>query len=316
MPVSTAKSNEVSATADREIVITRVFNAPRAMVFDTWTDPKHLVHWWGPNGFKVTMQQMDLRPGGDWRMILHGPDGRDYQNNISVLEVEKPKKLVYRHEPTEADLVGHTTTVIFEEKDGGTLVTMHALFPTAEQRAHVVKNYNAIEGGKQHFARLAEYLAMDAKGGEVFEDKTLVLTRVFDAPREMVFSAWTECDHLLKWWGPKGFTNHSCSVDPRTGGSFSIVMRGPDGTDYPGAGTFQEVTPPERIVFTNGAQDKDGSPILDGWSTAVFTEQPGGKTLLTLTTRAIARVPIGKQYIAGMEAGWSQSLEKLADVLA
>jgi len=309
-------ANSQTATADREIVITRVFDAPRAMVFNVWTDPKHLVRWWGPNGFKTTVHSMDLKPGGKWHMTLHGPDGRDYENDINVLEVEKPQRLVYQHQPTAKDKVDHITTVTFDEKDGKTLVTLHQLHSTAEQRDFVVKNYNAIEGGKQHLAHLAEYLAMDAKGGEVFEDKTLVLTRVFDAPRALLFKAWTECDHLLKWWGPKGFTNHSCKVDLRVGGGFSIVMRGPDGTDYPGAGAFQEVTPPERIVFTNGAQDKDGGAILDGWTTAAFTEQPDGKTLLTLTTRAIARVPLGKQYIAGMEAGWSQSLEKLVDTLA
>jgi uncharacterized protein YndB with AHSA1/START domain len=317
MPASTAKSNEVSATADREIMITRIFNAPREMVFNAWTDPKHLAHWYGPNGFTTTVQQMDVRPGGHWRLVMRGPDGRDYNNHLVFSEVTRPAKLVYSHQiDPDTEPIGHTTTVTFEEKAGKTLVTLHMVFPTAEQFELVVKTYGAIEGGKQTLGKLAEYLQMDAAGKESFEDKTVVITRVFDAPRAMVFAMWTDAKHLKQWWGPKGFTNPVIELDLRIGGALRFVMRGPDGAEYPGEGKFQEITPPERLVFTNGATGADGGVVLDGWTTVTFAEQDGDKTLLTLTTRAIARIPIGKSYIAGMEQGWSQSLEKLTDLLA
>ena len=84
-------------TSDREIVVTRVFDAPRALVFKAWTDPKHLAHWWGLNGFSITTYEMDFKPGGVWRFVMHGPDGRDYQNKNVYVEIAEPERLVYRH---------------------------------------------------------------------------------------------------------------------------------------------------------------------------------------------------------------------------
>ncbi len=145
--------------------------------------------------------------------------------------------------------------------------------------------------------------------------RTLVLTRVFDAPRDLVFRMWTDPTHLARWWGPKGFTNPVCKADARPGGALRIVMRGPDGNEYPMIGVFREVAPPERLVFTNVAVDGEGNPILDGLTTVTFAEE-GGKTKLTLETRGAALVPYAAAYLNGMEAGWTQSLERLAEYLA
>ncbi len=100
MAGSTAKNSPAftpTTPSDREIVMTRVFDAPREVVFEMWTDPKHLVHWWGPRGFTTTIQEMDVRPGGLWRKIMHGPDGANYPNHSVFLEVVKPERLVYKH---------------------------------------------------------------------------------------------------------------------------------------------------------------------------------------------------------------------------
>src|ERR1700722_1763931 len=86
-------------TSDREIVITRLFDAPRDLVFDTFTDPKHVPSWWGPKGFTTTVHEMDVRPGGIWRLTMRGPDGVDRNNKITFIEVVKPDRLVYKHEP-------------------------------------------------------------------------------------------------------------------------------------------------------------------------------------------------------------------------
>jgi uncharacterized protein YndB with AHSA1/START domain len=120
---------------------------------------------------------------------------------------------------------------------------------------------------------------------------------------------------LKIWWGPKGFTNPVCECDPRVGGAWHIVMRAPNGEEYPCGGVYREIVEPERLVFTNIASDKRGSPLLDGLTTVTFAEL-GGKTKLTLQTRAIAVVPYAAAYLAGMEAGWTQSLERLAEQLA
>ena len=81
----------------RCIVGTRVFDAPRELVFSVWTDPKHLAQWWGPNGFTTTTSAFDMRPGGVWRFVMHGPDGRDYQNRITFDEIVPPERIVYHH---------------------------------------------------------------------------------------------------------------------------------------------------------------------------------------------------------------------------
>ena len=145
-------------------------------------------------------------------------------------------------------------------------------------------------------------------------ERTIVITRIFDAPRELVFKAWTDPKQMAQWWGPKGFTNPICQTDVRPGGAWHIVMRSPDGREYPCGGIYREVVEPERLVFTNIATDKDGNPILDGFTTVTFAEY-GGKTKLILETGAVALVAYAAAYLKGMEAGWTQSLERLEALL-
>ncbi|MDB5296917.1 MAG: hypothetical protein JWO31_2900 [Phycisphaerales bacterium] len=147
--------------ADREIVQFREYDAPRDLVYRAWTDPAHLAKWWGPRGFTTTTFSMDVSPGGVWRFVMHGPDGTDYQNKVTYLEVVPPERLVFNHGGGDegCESMSHRTTVTFEDAGGGrTRLTMRALFVTAEAKAYVVEKHGAIEGGKQTLARLAEYL--------------------------------------------------------------------------------------------------------------------------------------------------------------
>lgn len=138
----------------------------------------------------------------------------------------------------------------------------------------------------------------------------LVMTAVFDAPRELVFRAWTETEHVAQWWGPKGFTNPVCELDVRVGGAIRIHMRAPDGVVYPMKGVFEEIVEPERLVFVASALDGDGNSMFDVLSTVIFAEQRG-KTALTLRLRVIKATSQAPQYLKGMEAGWTQSLDRL-----
>jgi uncharacterized protein YndB with AHSA1/START domain len=147
------------------------------------------------------------------------------------------------------------------------------------------------------------------------EGQELVLTRVFDAPRELVFKAWTDPKLVAQWWGPRGFTNPVCELDVRPGGAILIHMRGPDGTVYPMTGVYQEVVEPERIVFTSAALDDKGNPMFEVLTTVTFAEQDG-KTKQILRARVIKSTVQAAPYIAGMEAGWTQSLERLTAYLA
>jgi uncharacterized protein YndB with AHSA1/START domain len=146
--------------AARTILTTRLFEAPRALVFEAFTDPRHLAQWWGPNGFTTTTHAMDLRPGGVWRFVMHGPDGTDYQNRITYDEVRAPERLVYRHGGAGGDLkpVQFHVTVTFEDVGGKTRLTMRMVFPSAAERDRVAEKYGAVEGAKQTLERLAGYL--------------------------------------------------------------------------------------------------------------------------------------------------------------
>jgi uncharacterized protein YndB with AHSA1/START domain len=147
-------------------------------------------------------------------------------------------------------------------------------------------------------------------------ERELTIIRIFDAPRELVFKAWTDSKHLAQWWGPKDFTNPVCEVDPRPGGALYIEMTGPDGVAYPVKGTFREIVPPERLVFTTTSfEDESGNPQLGGLNTVTF-EDCEGKTRLTLHVTMFKDTAATAWALAGMSAGWTQSLDKLVDALA
>ena len=156
-----AVKNSIDLEQDpRSIIGTRVLDAPRALVFSVWTDPKHLAQWWGPNGFTTTTHAFDFRPGGVWRFVMHGPDGRDYQNRITFDKIVPLERIVYRHDGADdAEPVQFATTVTFEDLGNGqTLLTWHGTFPSAEERARVIREYGADKGLVETMARLDDYV--------------------------------------------------------------------------------------------------------------------------------------------------------------
>ncbi len=147
-------------------------------------------------------------------------------------------------------------------------------------------------------------------------EPALVITRVFDAPRELVFKAWTDPKHVTQWWGPNEFTNPVCELDVRPGGAIRIDMRGPDGVIYPMKGVFHEIVEPERLVFTSSAlEDEKGNPQVAVLTTVTFAEH-NGKTKLTLQAVVVKSGPAAAEALAGMEQGWRESLGRLAAHLA
>jgi uncharacterized protein YndB with AHSA1/START domain len=147
-------------------------------------------------------------------------------------------------------------------------------------------------------------------------ERELVIERIFDAPRELVFRAWTDPKHMGRWWGPHGFTNPVCELDVRPGGAIRIDMTGPDGVVYPMNGVFHEIVEPERLVFTSSAfADQDGHDQLEVRNTITFADE-GGKTKLTVRAAVVRSTPEVAGALEGMEEGWSQSLDRLAQVLA
>jgi uncharacterized protein YndB with AHSA1/START domain len=152
---------EADDTSDREIVITRLINAPRELVFDAFTDPAHLEKWWGPKGFSTTTKEFDFRPGGKWIHTMHGPDGTDYPNECYYEKIVKPELIEYEHgggDDVGVNDAAFHATILFADEGGKTRLTMKSLFLTKKQRDHVVEKYGAIEGGNQTLARLEEYV--------------------------------------------------------------------------------------------------------------------------------------------------------------
>ncbi|MGD0190634.1 MAG: SRPBCC family protein [Rhizomicrobium sp.] len=152
-----------AALLARSIIVSRVIDAPSELVFEAWTDAKHLTEWWGPTGFTTTTHSFDMRVGGVWNFIMHGPDGRNYPNHITFDEIERPKMIAFHHDdPLNPGRVHHRTTVRFEDVEGRTRVTLDMVFPSAEERERVAREHGAVEGGNQTLGRLAEYAEREA----------------------------------------------------------------------------------------------------------------------------------------------------------
>jgi uncharacterized protein YndB with AHSA1/START domain len=318
MPTKNINSDETNPEC--EIVVSRVFDAPRELVWEVWTDPEHVAKWWGPVGFSTTIKEMDVRPGGVWLQTMHGPDGSNYPNKSVFREIIKPERIVYSHGGCRENGPGASFTGIwtFEAvEDRKTRVTVRLVFASAEERDFVAREFGAVEGGHQTLARLAEHLASMTSAGE-----ELTIVRVFDAPRELVFKAWTDPKLVMRWWGPKDFTAPFCEIDLRPGGVFRYCMRSPDGKEFWNKGVFHEIIVPEKIVSTMYFSDKDGNRVgpeyygLAGGpsemplDTVTFEVVEGKKTRLTLNRKNLPG--ISAEFMSGMNQGWNQSLDRFA----
>jgi uncharacterized protein YndB with AHSA1/START domain len=162
-----AARNSLDLESDpRSIIGIREFDAPRDLVFSAWTDSKHLAQWWGPNGFTTTTMSFDLRPGGVWRFVMHGPDGRDYQNLITFEEAVRPERIVYSHGgAVDGEPVQFKTTVVFEDLGRRTRIIWRADFPSATKRDRLIKEYGAAEGLVQTMARLDDFVSGAGRSG-------------------------------------------------------------------------------------------------------------------------------------------------------
>lgn len=156
-------NNTLTSVEGRELRIQRCFLAPRELIYQAWTDPKHLLNWWGPRGFTITVQDIDVKPGGIWRYVMHGPDGTNYDNIIRYLEVDPHKRIAYTHGDPE-DEEQFRVTVTFAESGDTTELEMQMLFKSEEELERAVQQYGAIEGAKSTLDRLEEVLAILVKG--------------------------------------------------------------------------------------------------------------------------------------------------------
>ena len=142
-----------SETANRAFSIRKMLPAPIDLVWEVWTNPAHIANWWGPNGFTNTIHKMDLAPGGEWRLTIHGPDGKNYPNRSEFIEIIPFKKIVFQHYNPN-----YLATINFEPNEKETLMEWIMEFETSELYETVVKVFKADEGFKQNVEKLENYL--------------------------------------------------------------------------------------------------------------------------------------------------------------
>lgn len=305
---------------ESEIVVRRVFTAPRELVFRAFFDPVTISHWWGPHGFRTTTEKMDAREGGTWLFVMHGPDGTDYKNEIVYREILEPQRLVYDHtrEPF------FHVEVTFEAEGNNTRLTFRMMFNTPEERQRVADKYGAVEGLQNTLGRLETELQAQL-GGEA----TFRISRELAAPRELVFRAWTEADRLAAWMGPKGFVVAKNHLDLRPGAIYHYHLTGPNGAEMWGKWVFRDIVAPERLVMVSSFSDAEGNtaraPFSGNWpletlSIIELEALAPDRTRLNLTWIPLNATDEERAtFIAehpGMNRGWSGTIEQLDAYLA
>ncbi len=311
-------------TSGREIVMTRVLHAPRELVWQAWTDPRHVVNWWGPRGFTTTIKKMDFRVGGQWEHVMHGPDGANYPNKSTFKDIVPFERITYLHGGGREDGPGasFTATWTFETVDGNkTRLTGRLVFPSAEARDFVVREFGAIEGGKQTLERASEYVAG-------MQNKPFVISREYNVSRALMWKVWTEHEHFAQWFGPKGVKVTFAKFDLRPGGMNHYSMTMPDGKQLWGKAVYREVVPPEKLVWINSFSDKDAGltrhPLSkDRWPLQMLTvitfAENAGKTTVTVNWLPYESDDDERQVfdnnLANMNAGWGGTLEQLGAYL-
>jgi uncharacterized protein YndB with AHSA1/START domain len=311
----TTRKSPIKKTAVGKIIITRLIKAPCHLVFRAWTDPKEMAQWFSPEDVECRSVSVDLRIGGAHRIHMVSKKG-DHIATGQYKQIVPNKLLQFTWHWEKYAMPESVVTVEFEDLGKTTRLTfVHEGLPDQEDADDHKKGWTS---AIRKFARLMERNKIVPTKAEATEDYTgreFVITREYHAPRELVFKAWTDAKQVAQWWGPRGFSNPVCEWDARPGNAIHVVMRAPNGTDYPMDGQFHEIVAPERLVFTSGALDGKGKMLFEFLHSVTFAERKG-KTMLTIGSRVLKTTAEANKYIGGFEAGMTQSLMRLAEYLA
>ena len=329
-----ARSTQVRLDrAPEDIVTTRLLDAPRDLVWRAFTDPTQISAWWGPRGFRTTTQAHDLRVGGRWTHTMRGPDGTDYPNYLVYTRVEPPALLAWDHGTAPGAEPLFRCLVTFEAVGAAgerTLLTLRHRFPSAAARDENIRRVGSVQGAIDTMERLASHLVA------LPDERDFVLVREFEVPRALLWRAWTEAEHFARWWGPAAFENTVCEIDARVGGRWRVTMSGPfpgpELSHYPIEGEVLEIVAPERLVLTLDcrghpkwwhaqlAPARAGDALADPANPAgtmvlmaVFEALTDARMRLTIRERMVSASMLAAMRAMGMEQGWSESLDRLAD---
>jgi uncharacterized protein YndB with AHSA1/START domain len=298
------------------IVFERVFAAPPALVWRAHTDPAMMTHWWGPRYLRNEVLEMDVRPGGAWRINQHAPDGAVHPFKGVYSKVIPFEQLDYTF--AYADYPAVPITMRLEDLGDGR-TRMLSVTDMGSMAAREGMLSQGMEGGAlEGFDRLDTLLAQDK----------FTIVRRLAAPRELVWKAYTELERLAEWWGPAGFKWLGGELDLRAGGGFWFGMAAPDGSEMWARFAYGEVRPPERLTYTVAFTDAEGTVKPAGfipdfpleYMNVVTFAQEGDETVLTLEAWAVSEAPAELAAFAGlfesMQQGFGATFDQLEAYLA
>ncbi len=257
------------STENRELFISRLIDAPQELVWEAWTNPEHIRHWWGPVGFSSTISKMEVNEGGEWEFVMHGPDGTDYKNKHVYITLEKPSLIIMRHESFPPFVM----TARFEAKGTKTLVTLHSVFESASQLQEVIKVFKADVGMVQNITRMDEYIS-----SQLYHlAAPIVIERNFNASADLIWKALTDLSQLKKWYFDLD------DFQPVPGFRFRFAGKGSTGEVYMHDCRVLEIVPGKKIAYSWTYENREG------FSVVCFELFPNGdQTRLVLTHTGVA----------------------------
>jgi uncharacterized protein YndB with AHSA1/START domain len=304
------------------ISLTRVYDAPLQAVWEAWTNPEEVQHWWGPRGFTLTTHSHDLRTGGNWHYTMHGPDGTDYENTTQYLEVVPGQRMVYDHGGHKDRPPLFRVTALFTERNGRTQLDMSMTFATPEV-AEQTRGFIRKAGGDGTWDRLAEYLGKHRAGQEQF-----FITRTFDAGIEQVYEMWSNPEPLGAWLPPTGSTMRFLRAELHVGGTSFYAMTRPDGGTMYGLIKYIALEKPHRIAYTQQFCDEHQRvirpPFFKDWPLAMLStielvaESPERTRVRVRWEPQDATAADIAEFVkqrGGMTMGWTGSFDKLEALL-
>ena len=303
------------------VTIVRSFDAPRELMYKLWAEPEHIKRWWAPHDFTVPLAEFDAQPGSRLRIDFRTSNGFTFANYGEVKEAIPPERLVFTTEYSERGklLVVALNTVTFEEiAPGKTKMTLKSEVTFAEPEA-ADSLAGMEEGWTQQIEKLQLHAVFAASGDEhklavatPASSPVILMTRMLDAPRELVWKCLTEKERFVRWWGPRGYSNEITDFDLCVDGKWRVVQKDPDGNAFIFFGFYREIRESERLVNTFAMENMfQGKEIVE----TVTLEDVGGRTKYTVRSLCESFADRDGMVASGMEWGAGQSLDRLEEEL-
>lgn len=317
----------MGAAAGREAMLpelhfTRVFDAPKALMWDIWTKPEHMRRWWAPHHFTVPLVEFEARAGAPLRIDFRAPSGHVFANYGEVKEVVPQERLVFTTEYREKGrlLVVSLTTVTFHEEGRKTRLEIGARVTMAEPEAK--ESLDGMEQGWSEQLEKLELEAIFAAGGDEKKlavacpagSPVILMQRLLDGPRELVWACMTEAAHFSQWWGPRGYSNAVTDFDVRVGGRWRVIQRDSKGGEFIFHGVFKEIREPDRLTWTFGMENMmEGVEVVE---TYILEDAGNGRTRYSAISVFPSVEARDAMAATDMEWGAGESMERLDELLA